>query len=327
MNDDRLAVRVGAVVLALLAAAVAAVLLLEGRHVRPGIRVAVELERTGRLQVGAPLRFSGLTVGSVDAVRLVTGDAEEPVHAVLEVWIDRRHAWLARESTDFFVNQDSPLGEAHLALAERPGVAAGRPLVDGARVRGVTPPRLDRLLGQSYRNLEAATALLREGLPELESLGAALADLRVSFDAFEEPELTRGSVSRLWRELRAWRGADLRGLGSSVADARRVTARATVELDSLGARVRRLAAALRPLADAQTDPRVSRLLAALDRAGAIVERAELGLAIARGLIDRVRRGQGTLGALLSDVELADEIKEASKELKQQPWRTLARPSR
>jgi hypothetical protein len=38
----------------------------------------------------------------------------------------------------------------------------------------------------------------------------------------------------------------------------------------------------------------------------------------------VARGEGTIGAFLQDVELADELKAITRTLKRKPWLTLGR---
>ncbi len=315
MSEDRLSTRVGAAVLAALALAVVVVLLLEGRRLRPGIRVHVEMERVGALQEGAAVRLAGLELGEVDAIRLVG----RPSRAVLDLWIDRRHAWLVTTTTDFFLSQEGLLGEPYLGVAGRAG-EPGPPLEDGATVRGIDPPHLDHLLTTVDSNLRAATQLMRDGLPEGDALGAALDDLERTLAGIEAPETS--GMTRLFAEVRTFTGAVPPGTldrASALASGLRAP--------RLGERMARLGAHVDRLAAGMDDPRLARFGAALAGAGALVARAERALAIAAELRALVASGRGSLGAFLQDVELADEMKDLTKELKRQPWKTLGRPQR
>jgi phospholipid/cholesterol/gamma-HCH transport system substrate-binding protein len=309
--EERIAVRIGGVVLVVVALAAALLLVVQGRHLRPGLRVEVELARIGTLQAGAPVRLAGLTLGSVDDIRLVPAPpgSSEKAHALLDVWLDRRHARLVRETTDFFVNQEGLLGEAYLGIAERPG-APGRPLADGARVRGVAPPEIDKLLAASYRNLEAITSLLRDGLPEIDELRAALAALDGTVAGLDAAPLWSAG-GRLVAEAR----------GFAVPEPPSMPA---FDVAPLEARVAALAAEVDRLAPRLADPRVARLAAVLGRAPELVARARSALAAAEAIAAMVASGQGTVGALLADVELFDEMKDLSRTLKRQPWRAVTR---
>jgi phospholipid/cholesterol/gamma-HCH transport system substrate-binding protein len=320
MDDERLSVRVGGVVLVVIGIAAVLLLVLQGRHLRPGVRIEVDMARIGNLQVGAAVRLAGLTLGSVDDIRLMPAPAgSDHAHARLEVWLDRRHAHLARETTDFFVNQEGLLGESYLGVAQRPG-EPGPPLAEGTRVQGVAPPEIDKLLGASYRNLQAITELLRDGLPEADELGKALDELEVHLGGLDaEPLVVSGR--RLWAEARPFVDAGLTG-GSVGASLRAFSATRARTLPALETRLQTVSDELARLGRRVADPRVSRLAEALNRAGELVAGARRAAGTAAALVELVESGQGSLGAFLADDELFDEMKDLSRIMKTQPWRTL-----
>ncbi len=311
MTEERRATRVGTVTIGGLLCAVALVLGLQSTHLGGGMTVHVELARVGALQPGANVRLAGLKLGDVEAIRLMP-DA----HAMLDLWIDRRHAWLLRTTTDFFLMQEGVLGETYVEIGARPG-PRGSELESGATVRGVDPAPIDELLVKSYQNLAATSELLREGMPEVAALRAALAELDRTLASMETPP----SLRRLVDEARS-AGVDT---GAVAADGRALAAAADADLAKLGPRVGALASALRALAARADDPRLARLAGALDQVGAILAGLERARATADALAARVAAGQGTLGAFLTDVELADEAKGLMRELKKHPWRALMRP--
>jgi phospholipid/cholesterol/gamma-HCH transport system substrate-binding protein len=313
LSDDERATRVGAVTLAVLAVAAALVVGLEGTHLRPGMTVHVELARVGALQPGAKVRLAGLQLGDVEAIRL-----GPHAHAILDLWIDRRHGRLLRTTTDFFLMQEGVLGETYVEIGARPG-PRGPELEDGADVRGVDPPPIDELLVKSYKNLMATSALFSEGMPELQELHDAMADLDHTLAGLELP--SGAAFARLGAELAAAR-ADF---GPLAADARALGASAAAASAALGPRIARLAATLSAVGARFDDPRLARLGAALDEVGPVLAGLERARASAEALASYVSGGQGTIGAFMQDVELSDEMKALLRDLRQHPWRAVTRP--
>jgi len=287
--------RVGAAAIALGLVAVLAVLLVGGRHLRPGRHIGVEIARVGALQVGAPLRVAGLALGSVDEIRLEPRP-EGPI-ARLEVWVDERHAWLLRPTSAIFLAQEGILGETYLEASPGP---PGPALADGSTVRAIDSPPIDALLAKSYENLEAATAMVRDGFPEAGQLGRALEGLAATLSGFDPlPALPRGIELGTLPRLR-------------------------IAVDpSLRARLAGFRAALDRIPT--DDPRLARLATALHKVLPLVDGLERARRDADFLVAYFAGGRGTLGALAQDVELADEIKAMTKTLKREPWRVLGRP--
>jgi phospholipid/cholesterol/gamma-HCH transport system substrate-binding protein len=344
MTEDQLHTRVGTAALVGLGVAVALVLGMEGRHIRPGIRVHVELERIGALTEGGPVRVAGTDIGSVDHIRLLplahaASYKEDPTaeraRVVLDVWIDARYRGRVRERSEFFQNQPSVLGEAYLEVGPpRDGGDAGAPIADGATVRGADPPRMDRIMQKSYENLKTAMDLIKNGLPEAHALGVELDGLSAQLDDLAAP----GDVDRLlegrkklWAEgalaYAAWEksGTTVDGARGTAARARAALARARLEIQTVREKLDHVLANLDTLR-AHMDPEAfDRLEAVTARTDALFRQAEDLLANAEAIAAMVDRGEGTIGAFLHDTELADEFKAMSKVIKQTPWETIGHP--
>jgi phospholipid/cholesterol/gamma-HCH transport system substrate-binding protein len=320
-------IKVGAIALALIALAVGLLVAFENTHLRPGIRIQITMARTGALKEKAPVRIAGLELGRIERIELRAspGDPEEPTSAVLHVWIQRRHAWLVREDSIFFVNQVGLLGEAYIEVGAVPGKAPGRPLDDGAVVEGIAPPRIDRVLANSTRNLEAATSLIRDGMPEVKQLGRSLTELDENLAALSP---SPGDALRAWTALRALaREADALADGlesGSIADGRvpGVQSQWAASASLLVPRLRALSDAADRLAPLQ----LTEAFEAIDDARAIYARAQQTMASAGVLAAYVTGAKGTLGALLQDAELNDDLKAMSKRLKRTPWESAGHPS-
>lgn len=323
MNDERLATRVGAVTLVALLIAVALVLSLQDVHLRRGRTVFVDMARIGALQVGGHVKLAGLELGTVEAIRLVPAkDASQKAHARLQLWIDRRYAWLVRTSSEFFLSQQGLFGETHLEVTAGPPAPE---LEDGATVKGVDPPPIEELMGKSYRNLKAATELFRDGVPEIDALRRALVRLDQTIASLEsapgDAVVAGLAVRRFHDETQALKleFADWTRSGRALDRAVRAN------LPELGQRLGRFATTMRPLLARIDDPRLRRLVDTIDRIAPLIGEIERAEATVDYLYTRLAAGQGSLGAFLQDVELGDEIKDALQQLKREPWRALGHP--
>ena len=319
----------GPVVVATLGAAVAWVLVMSDRAVGPGISVRVGLGTMGALHVGDKVRLAGHEVGEVrSAVR--RDDRVE-----LNVFVSRRWAGELRDNSQLFVATPSLLGEAYLEIGlPARGAAPGAPVADGALLIAVDPPELDKLLVRSEESVRRAVALLHEQRPALDELLRAGDELLATLSGLPAD---RGQLARI--AAQAARGLDdgavlLHALQQSDAVARtravardlgEVADRAAPELRALADKLDRAATRLDGLAALFDGAERARLAAALAAARRATRTAAAVVAEARALAAAVARGQGTLGGLLNDRELFDDLHETHRIIKSQPWTFILKP--
>ncbi len=99
----------------------------------------------GGVEVGSPVRVSGVKVGRVERIDFVSGaNSDETIE--LLVTVGRRALPAVRADSKFFINMAGIIGERYVEIT--PG--SGEPLASGATVRGMDPPRIDQLLSQGY---------------------------------------------------------------------------------------------------------------------------------------------------------------------------------
>ncbi len=346
LSETQLARRVGTVGLVVLVATVVLFLRLEGEHLRPGLRVHVELERSGALTVGAPVVLAGRHVGTIDDIRLVPRVAPAASYAqdptaeragvVLDVWIDRRWAHALHENSELFQNQPSILAEAYLEIGPARGVPAGPPVRDGATLRGADPPRMDQIAQRSYENLRNVIDLIRNGFPEARVLGRELGQLSTALDQLSSPA-DRNALSqarvRLWAEALAawsdWKAADVSGedLSRVAAHARATIARTRDQVAALRTKLDVFVTQLDALRVRLGPERFARFEQALTQVDELTRRADVLLAHAEEITAMVARGEGTIGAFLNDTELADDFKAMTKILKERPWEMVGHPQK
>ena len=358
MFDEVKARRVGAVMIVLVAAAAAAVLLVDCARLRPAIRVTAYFAHIGPLAEGADLEIAGQVVGEVTAVQLVparaASDPAHPLHpeggVAVHLRIQRRFASRAPRDGELFITAKGVLGEAYLALVPPSGGTrassedtehgANRdetPLQDGDHIRGIDPVRMEEVVVRGFHNMTAFRRLLddiappaRELRAALEGLAATLEEIEPAAGAYGELQAALGRTGdQLDRLTGGWDQA-----GTSPAAVLELADRAGQFLDQARADLGGTAAALARLQADLTrirghipDDLGDQLQDAIARARLAVGKLERLIASAQDLATRVRRGHGTIGALLNDPEFIDDAKQLGKVLKRQPWRVLGRPTR
>jgi ABC-type transporter Mla subunit MlaD len=323
----------GAAVVLALAAAVAWVLALSDRALGPGLTVRVRMTTAGPLRSGARVRLAGRDVGEVrGAVRFADSDGD---HVELTVFVARGWAGELRRNSQIFVATPSVLGEAYLEIGP-PALDAERapPVAAGELLSAVDPPDIDHFLARSEESLRRGLALLDENRPALDELLRAGDELLATLAALPaDPGQLRRIVDQGALALaagvdfvRALRSGDV--IGRTRAAARALGAivdRATPDVRALGDKLDRALGRLDGFGrqfgpDARA--RWAGGLAAARRAVAGAERAAAGV---RALADGVARGEGTLGGLLADQELFDDLHETHRLLKSQPWSFILKP--
>ncbi|MDB4964845.1 MAG: hypothetical protein JWN44_534 [Myxococcales bacterium] len=313
----------GAALVAALAFAVVWVLLLSDRAIGPGLTVRVSMTTTGPLRVGDKVRLAGRDVGEVrGAVRIQD-------HVELSVFVARAWTHELRRNSELFVATPSVLGEAYLEIGPPAhGAAPGEPARAGELLAAIDPPEIDKFLVRSEESLRRALALLRENRPALdELLGAADSLLATLADLPAD----RGQLRRIADQSAAAfvAGASLlsalRDAGGiaraqgAVHDLGAIADHAGPELAALGNRLDRAIGRVEGLGDLFSDEKKARIQAGLAAARRAATTAERVAKDVRALVAMVERGEGTLGGILADQELFDDLHETHRILKAQPW--------
>lgn len=344
MFDDRIARRVGVVVMALVAACAAAVLLVDCSRLRPGIQVTIFYGHIGPLEEGADVQIAGRQVGVVTGVQLLRAsavrDPKHPLHpgggvAVL-VRLQKRYAGWAMTDSDYFITAKGVLGEPYIEIGPGQVVRADRRAVeDGDQLRGADPARMDQVLVKSFQNMSEFRRLLDEVAPAARELRAAVLRLSATLREIEpEPGAYAGlgaSIAHLRLSLDTLTtGWEAEGIGAGdllrLADAAGTFAdRARAELGLVGADLDRLRADLDRVRGSIPPGLAERLDRAI--AGARLSLAKIERIVATGqeLAQRVERGQGTIGGLMNDPEFIDDAKQLGRILKREPWRVIGHP--
>ncbi|MFM2152659.1 MAG: hypothetical protein RL199_1094, partial [Pseudomonadota bacterium] len=223
------------------------------------------------------------------------------------------------------------LGETYLEV--EPGTAS-MPLAEGANLRGLDPPRLDRVFANAARFFEDTTAVheLREFLVHVGAVGRILHEalgedgaeakaLTVRLDALlSETAATVSDVRETAREAKK--------LAASPATRRLVDDLSTLAREarhdvpeillSTRALVARLDGATKELGPED----VARLKQTLERTEALVGRLDRVSTSAGTILAGIERGEGTAGLVVKDPKVYQDLRDLLDDLKKHPWKFL-----
>ncbi|HTJ45738.1 MAG TPA: MlaD family protein [Kofleriaceae bacterium] len=323
----------GGVVLVVLAAAVVFAIFFAGRiHIGRHVRAQVVFDQVAGLGEGAAVMVAGRKVGSVESISLEGKDV------IAYVRIDEGRRDMVPVNGDFFVSSRGVLSERYLEIGPpRDGGAPGRPIADGDRVQGSSPPTLDRAIQRTWDNLEVARAFASDVGPQARAFTTELRALAATIDELDPGVRGWGGLADQWSDAfdqakTAWATIDQAGADPARLEQLADSAAGTIlaarkSLALVRARATLVASAFdRIRAHAATGgaglDRLRAALADFDRTAAKLDHA---LAQAQALADAFARGEGSIARLANDPEFPEDAKELGRILKNQPWRVVGHP--
>ncbi len=340
MDEKALELRVGLVVLAAIAVLVGFVLLIGDFHFAKQYQIFVEFKFSGTIAPGAPVKISGVQIGRVEKIEFIGNRAPpagtERLQTRLSVLIDDKAKDAIPEGTEFFISTAGILGEQYLEAV--PGDRAGAPIGPGTTLRGVDTARTDLLIARMNTVLGAFSSLLSENRGLLESLAKAATGLTQNIDDLlkQKKGALSESVDNLAAMSKEAKGITEKlnaGIGSAeelrsmVKQMQEIVTVVKTELPQISQNAKRTMgeaektlAAVNAALDADKD-RLKRTLANVEtvstNALALTEDAKV-------ITKKMRRGEGSVGAMLSDEDIYDDLKELLRDLKQHPWKVIWR---
>jgi phospholipid/cholesterol/gamma-HCH transport system substrate-binding protein len=334
MDERRLEIKVGALVVAALAGVFGLLYLMGELSLSSGGALKVDFSHTGNVVKGAPVKLGGVAVGRVEEIRLLPDRRDPagnplPVQMALSVTPEALAA--LRSDVRVTVATVGLLGEPYLELT--PGSARAAPLPAEAAVRGTDAPRLDVVALQLSAFLDAASSALAKDPEGLMGLASNVSNLarRLNDMLGQNDEDVRTLVSELSAASK-----DLRVLAHSarvamqpggpgarlIDDAAAVASVAKRDLPGISASAGRTLNGLANVTGGLTPEdgeRVRTALASYTAAGAHLQQVA---ARADRLLARMEAGEGTLGAMQKDPQLYEELKALVTDLRKHPWKVL-----
>lgn len=335
MSQRSIELKVGILILVALGMLAGFVIVMGGISFESTYTVYVDFDNPGGLKAGAPVRISGVKVGRVTAVEFRGGKIDtktrvrEPlIRVVAQLDSDYKNAIF--ENSRWFVTTQGVLGE--LFLAVDPGTPDQPVLKDGAVVQGISPPRLDLLLSETYELLHQAYVGITENKQKIsETFDGLHRTLKGSGDFFERngPKLDQmaDNVESLTTDARQTLAAarqkyvDNPQIDRILNHAERVSRTADENLGPLLEDSRKAAHDAAKVSEAlASDDQLQHYRQITKDVGDTAMRARLVARDAQDVMTHVKRGQGTVGALVMDEAVYDDLQELLRDLKHNPWK-------
>lgn len=345
-KETAIEVKVGALFLFSIALLVAFVLVLGDFSFSKGFNFNVEFDNAGGLKPGADVAIAGLNVGTVEELRFIrneeqqkAGDYAVAVRAKLRV--EHKYADAIREDSDLFITTRGVLGEPYIEIVTNNFDSPQ--LEEGAVIRGVDPPRMDLIISKASELLTVLTELLDDPEIEAKDLLANTASLMKNLDSFvvdnrgdldatvdnvrdgsDEARQLLAALNVAVEDGKALR-ATMRDARSTARHANSIAARVDRDIDPVVDDVVVTAANARNVsesADRLVTDNEAKINDAIDNVYASTENLNQMSDDAQVLVTNVTQGKGTVGALISDRELYDDLKEMLRDIKQRPWKIV-----
>ncbi|HVU05445.1 MAG TPA: MlaD family protein [Polyangiaceae bacterium] len=339
MSQRSMEVKVGVLILVALGLLAGFVVVMGGLSFQKGYTVIVDFDNPGGLKTGAPVRIAGVKVGRVNSMEFRGGKLDDKgadraalIRVVASIESQFREA--IHEDARWFVTTQGVLGEFYLAID--PGTPEKPPLKDGAIVRGISPPRLDLLLSEAYEILHRAYTGITDNETEIrETFDGLHQTLRGTGTFFEK---NGDKMDKMVTDLSALSAdahdtllaarakyVDSPEITRILHDVEGITSTLAVNLPPLLSDGRKAAGSANKLLDAvASDEQLARYRTMTENADAAVAHAKNAAKGADDLVTHVKQGKGTVGAVVMDEALYDDIQELLRDLKHNPWKLFWR---
>jgi len=336
-GERSIEVKVGVLILVSLVILGGFILVMGGLSFEKTYVVYVDFDNPGGLQSGAAVKLAGIKVGSVGEMKFQGGRIDEKtgrrtlVRAKANIELKYKDA--IHEDADFYVTTQGVLGEQFLAI--EPGSPQKPILQENAIVKGIDPPRLDLFLAKAYELLDTTvngiknnkellsdiatnTAGLLKGLNVIVTGNRERIDRMIAnFEALSEeskilvhnarmnyvdnPKILRtiDNIDHLSTQLRQDSGPLLKDARDALANVNRLTATVGPEQQE-------------------------QIKKTLNEVAQLAQRANAAAADAQAIVQHIKSGKGTVGALVMDEEIYDDMQEMVRDLKHNPWKFLWR---
>lgn len=335
MSQRSIEVKVGVLLLVALGLLAGFVVVMGGLNFRPTYTIYVDFDNPGGLKSGAPVRIAGVRVGRVAGIEFRGGKIDPKSHdreALVRVaaTLESQFKDSVYENARWFVTTEGVLGEFYLAID--PGTPDHPPLKDGSIVQGVSPPRLDLLMSEAYellhrvyvgitendqklgetfddlhRTLKGTGDFFEKNGPKLDKavddLSGIAADAHDTLIAARAKYVDNPQIGRIMNNVEGATSSLNRNLGPLLEDGRKVASDASRLAEVLGSKE-------------QAD-RYATITRDVQETAA---KAKVAASAAADLAEHVRQGKGTVGALMMDEALYDDMQEMLRDLKHNPWK-------
>jgi phospholipid/cholesterol/gamma-HCH transport system substrate-binding protein len=349
-KETAIEVKVGLVVLVALIALGAFILVIGDCNLGgKGEKIYIDFESAAGLNPSAPVRLSGIDAGTVRKVEYKGGEVSEelgrPVFVRVTADIKPEFMDELTSDTEFTITTQGVLGEPYVE-AFTP-VSDAPNLESGDIVRGDDPPTLSNMLASAEDTLNG----IRELVDRLNEQGAG-SDIRID-DFINNIGDLAGNLNEVIEDNRGEIDSMIEDVAGILDENRDKISRTMDNVEGASAEFEQVGASLSySLGRGQTlkntltnveeitevaardiDPVMTNVRELTGNANALISdnRDSIDNTIANlestttnvdDVVEKIASGEGTVGRLLQDEEIFEDVREFIRELKRRPWRVI-----
>jgi phospholipid/cholesterol/gamma-HCH transport system substrate-binding protein len=337
-QEKSIEVKVGILILVSLGILAAFVLVMGGLSFEKTYTVYVDFDNPGGLQSGAPVRVAGVKCGKVSELQFMGGKVDPKTNrrtlVRAKVSIEQRVKDSIHEDADFYITTQGVLGEQFLAID--PGSPQKPLLGENTVVKGIDPPRLDLFLAKAYELLDTTMNSIRNNRELISDIATNTAGLLKNLNLVLTDNRER--INRIVQNLEAL-SAEANTLTShartNYVDNPKI-ARTIDNIDKLTTDIQRdsgpmIKDAREAVANLNRASKIvggeeeqAKLKKTIDEVAQLASRANATAADAQSIVNHIKKGNGTVGALVMDEAIYDDVQEMVRDLKHNPWKFLWR---
>jgi phospholipid/cholesterol/gamma-HCH transport system substrate-binding protein len=337
-QEKSIEVKVGVLILVSVGILAGFILIMGGLNFEKSYSLYVDFDNPGGLQSGAPVRVAGVKVGKVTELRFMGGIVDPKTNrrtlVRAKISVEERVRQSIHDDADFYVTTQGVLGEQFMAI--EPGSPQKPVLQENAIVKGIDPPRLDLFLAKAFELLDTTVTGIKNNRELISDIAVNTAGLlkglnTVVTDNRERINRTVANVEALSAEANVLthsartRYVDNPKIIHTIDNIDRLSTDLQKDTGPMLKDAREALANLNRLSATVGEPEEqAKLKRAIDDMVQLAARANATAADAQSIVQHIKKGDGTVGALVMDEEVYDDLQEMVRDLKHNPWKFLWR---
>jgi phospholipid/cholesterol/gamma-HCH transport system substrate-binding protein len=337
-QEKSIEVKVGILILVSLGILAAFVLIMGGLSFEKTYTLYVDFDNPGGLQSGAPVRVAGVKCGKVGELQFMGGRVDPKTNrrtlVRAKISVEQRVKDSIHDDADFYITTQGVLGEQFLAID--PGSPQKPVLQENTIVKGIDPPRLDLFLAKAYELLDTTMNGIRNnrelisdiatntaGL--LKGLNTVLTDNRERINRIVQNLETLSAEANTLTSHARTNYVDNPKIQRTIDNIDKLTTDIQRDSGPMLKDVREAAANLnRASKVVGGEEEHAKLRKTIDEVSQLAARANATAADAQSIVSHIKKGNGTVGALVMDEAIYDDVQEMVRDLKHNPWKFLWR---
>jgi phospholipid/cholesterol/gamma-HCH transport system substrate-binding protein len=340
-SDERhLEVKVGAMILVAIGLLVTFVLLLSDFSFKTKKELNVYFQNPGGLSPGAPVKVAGRKAGTISAMTFL-GQSGPPDPATLKpalvkvvIKIEEELHDALRADAKFYITTKGVLGDPFLEVD--PGISKQK-YRENVPLFGVNPPRIDLFIADTYELIRGLNGLIERNAKNLDLLLGGSAKLVGAIGKFIESDagVEMAELNQLTDNVNGLVD-DSRDLVAGVKEKyvdnpdilktfksmRSLADTLNKEVNPLLADIRGALKSVESLSDTLGPEDKNRIKSAIKKLDNLATRTDKLAQRADRIMARIESGEGTVGQMIQDEEIYDDIKELIRDIKRHPWKLI-----